>query len=135
MCLRKVMAVLVACLLGACSSGGSGPGEMALEKQLVGHWSTSGDDNLYFGEINPSTKIGSFILVHPDGKVFTHRYKVESADASERVIRTNLLFASGDSREELLVVAKDGRTVDKTTTITGMEIKSQLTRVDDTTAP
>jgi len=131
----RVVAPLVASLLCACSTGDSGPGETALEKQLVGHWSTSGDDNLYFGETDPASKIGSFIMVHPDGKAFTHRYKIESADSSERTIKANLLFASGDSREELLEVAKDGRTIDKTTTITGIEIKSQLTRVDDRTAP
>ncbi len=133
--LVSIAATLVASLLVSCSGGGHGPGEAALEKQLVGHWSTPGDDNLYYGEASPSSKIGSFVMVHPDGKVFTHRYKIESADAGKRTLRVNLLFASGDTREELLVVAKDGTTIDKTTTITGIEVQSQYTRVDDKTAP
>jgi hypothetical protein len=128
--------LLTASLLASCSGGHSGSGESsALEKQLVGHWSTAGDDNLYFGAADPGDKIGSFIMIHPDGKAFTHRYKIESADAGERTIKTNLLFASGDTREETLVISKDGQSIDKTTTITGMEIQSQLTRVDDKTAP
>jgi hypothetical protein len=122
-------------MLGSCSSGDSGPGAAALKSQLVGHWSTSGNDNLYFGATDATSETGSFIMVHPDGKAFTHRYKVESVDSGRRTIKINLLFASGDSREEVLVVAKDGTTIDKSTTITGIEVQSQLARVDDRTAP
>jgi hypothetical protein len=56
-------------------------------------------------------------------------------EPGRRTIKINLLFASGDSREEVLVVAKDGTTIDKSTTITGIEVQSQLARVDDRTAP
>jgi len=131
----RTTAVLIAILLGSCSKGDSGPGALALEKQLVGHWSTAGDDNLYFGSADANSRIGSFVMVHPDGKAFTHRYKIESADVGERTLKINLLFATGDSREETLVVAKDGSTIDKSTTITGIEVTSQLSRVDDSTAP
>jgi hypothetical protein len=133
--LASVIVVLTASLLASCSGGHSGPATAALEKQLVGHWSTSGDDNLYYGPADPSSKIGSFIMVHPDGKAFTHRYKIESADSGDRTIKTNLLFSNGESREETLVMAKDGKSFDKTTVITDIEVQSQLTRVDDNTAP
>ena len=129
-------AILAAALLVSCSSPESGPSRTsASAKQLVGHWSSRGNDNLYFGETDPTSKIGTYILVHPDGKSFTHRYKVESEDPSDRTIRTNLLFADGDSREETLVISEDGKSIEKTTTVTGIEIHSQLTKVDDKTAP
>lgn len=131
----RVMTVLAVAMVGACSGGDSGPAAAALEQQVVGHWSTSGDDNLYYGATDPNSKIGSFVMVHPDGKEFTHRYQIESVDVSERSIKINLLFASGDTREEIFVIAKDGNTIDKRTTITGMEIQSQLTRVDANTTP
>jgi hypothetical protein len=133
----SAMAVLAASLLASCSSGDSGPGgkSAALEKQLVGHWSTPGDDNEYFGVADPGSKIGSYVMVHPDGKAFTHRYKIESADPGKRTIKANLLFASGDSREETYVISEDGKSIEKSTIITDMEIQSQLNRVDDTTAP
>jgi hypothetical protein len=124
--------ILAASLLASCSRGG---GTSALEKQLVGHWATSGDDNIYYGAVDPGSKTGSFIMVHPDGKAFTHRYEIESADSGDRTIKTNLLFSNGESREETLVMSKDGKSYDKTTTITGIEVQSQLTRVDDNTAP
>jgi len=133
--LANVVTVLVVFLLAACSGGDTSPAALALKKQLVGHWATTGDDNLYYGEIDPGSKIGAFVMVHPDGKVFTHRYKVESTDAGKRSIKTTLLFATGDSRGELIVIANDGATFDKTTTITGIEVQSRLTRVDDKTAP
>ena len=129
-------AILALALLASCSSAESGPsGTSASAKQLVGHWSSAGNDHLYFGETDPTSKIGSYILVHPDGKSFTHRYKVESEDPSDRTIKTNLLFADGDSREETLVISEDGKSMEKTTTVTGIEIHSQLTKVDDKTAP
>ena len=90
---------------------------------------------MYFGETDPTSKIGSYILVHPDGKSFTHRYKVESEDPSDRSIRANLLFASGESREETIVISEDGKSMEKTTIVTGIEIHSRLTKVDDKTAP
>lgn len=129
-------AILAVALLASCSSAESGPGgTSASAKQLVGHWSSPGNDHLYFGETDPTSKIGSYILVHPDGKSFTHRYKVESEDPGDRTIRTNLLFAGGDSREETLVISEDGKSLEKTTSVTGIEIHSQLTKVDDKTAP
>jgi len=127
--------ILAVSLLASCS-GGSGSGDASvLEKELVGHWSTPGNDNLYFGETDPSSKIGSYILVHPDGKSFTHQYKVESADTGERTIKAMMLFASGDSREETLVISKDGNSMEGSTMVTGIEIHSQLAKVDDKTAP
>ena len=132
----SAMTILATTLLASCSSGDSGSGENSvLEKQLVGHWSSAGNDHLYFGETDPSSKIGSYILVHPDGKAFTHRYKIESADSSERTIKANLLFATGDSREETYVISEDGKSIEKNTIVTDIEIRSQLSRVDDTTTP
>jgi hypothetical protein len=131
-----ITALLAAALFVSCSSAESGPRRTsASAKQLVGHWSTTGNDNLYFGETDPTSKIGSYILVHPDGKSFTHRYKIESEDPSSRTIRANLLFASGESREETFVISEDGKSLEKTTSVTGIEIHSQLTKVDDKTAP
>jgi hypothetical protein len=129
-------AILAASLLASCSSADSGPsGTSDLEKQLVGHWSTAANDHLYFSETDPASQIGSYILVHPDGKAFTHRYKVESADSSDRAIRTNLLFASGDRRETTYAISEDGKSMESTTIVTGIETHSQLTKVDDKTAP
>jgi hypothetical protein len=131
--LASTLAVLASALLASCSGSGSG-GTSATAKRLVGHWSTPSDDHEYFGETDRASSIGSYILVHPDGKSFTHRYQVESADDGDRTLKINLLFASGDSREETLVVSDDGKSIEKTTVITGIEVRSQLNRVDDKTA-
>jgi len=126
--------VFASALLAACSSG-SGAVDSAYARKLVGHWSSAGNDNLYFGEADTVSKTGSYILVHPDGKAFTHRYKVESVTARERTIKTNLLFAGGDQREQTFVLSEDGKSIETTTVVTGIETHSALTRVDDRTAP
>jgi len=131
-----ITVILAAALLASCSNAEPGPGRTsAATPRLVGHWTSRGNDNLYFGEIDPTTKIGSYILVHPDGKLFTHRYQVESEDPSERSISTTLLFASGNRREETYVISEDGKSMQSTTLVTGIETHSQLTKVDDKTAP
>jgi len=101
----------------------------------VGHWATPSDDHLYFGATDPGTRIGSYILVHPDGKAFTHRYHLESESPGDRTLAVNMLFAIGDSRETTFVIAADGNSMESTTTITGIETRSTQTRVDDKTAP
>jgi len=126
--------ILAASLLAACSSG-SGAAASAYAKKLVGHWSSAGNDNLYFGEVDQATKIGSYILVHPDGKAFTHQYKIESVEPEKRTIKTNLLFAGGDQREQSFLLSDDGQSIETTTLITGIETHSQLSKVDDKTAP
>ena len=130
-----IFAVITCALLAACSKGHPSNGTSALDKQLVGHWANASDDHLYFGPIDPGSKTGSFIMVHPDGKVFTHRYELASEDAGARKLEANLLFASGDSRETTYVISPDGKTLDSTTVITGIETKSQMSRVDDATSP
>lgn len=126
--------MLATALLAACSSG-SGAAASAYAKKLVGHWSSAGNDNLYFGETDAGSRIGSYVLVHPDGKAFTHRYRIESAEPKKRVIKTTLLFADGDKREESFLVSEDGQSVETSTVVTGIETHSQLSKVDDKTAP
>ena len=129
-------AILAAALLAACSGGGSGSdGTSALAKQFVGHWSTASNDHMYFGAIDPGSKVGSYILIHPDGKSFTHRYEIESEDAGDRTLVVNLKFASGDSRETTYVISADATSMESDTIITGIETRSRLTKVDDKTAP
>lgn len=130
----SVATIFATALLAACSSG-SGAAASAYANQLVGHWSSAGNDNLYFGEAAPASKIGSYILVHPDGKAFTHRYKIESVEPRNRTIKTNLLFAGGDQREQSFLVSEDGQSIETTTIITGIETHSELTKVDDKTTP
>ena len=129
-----IATILATALLAACSSG-SGAAASAYAKKLVGHWSSAGNDNLYFGEADQTSKIGSYILVHPDGKAFTHQYKIESVEPRKRTIKTNLLFAGGDQREQSFLVSDDAQSVETTTLITGIETHSQLSKVDDKTAP
>lgn len=135
--MRVVGAVAVlAVLLASCSRGESASsGTSALAKQFVGHWATASDDHLYFGQIDPASEVGSYILVRPDGKSFTHRYEIESEYAGDRTIYVNLLFASGDSRETTYVISADGKSMESTTVVTGIETQSRLTKVDDRTAP
>jgi len=128
--------ILAVALLTACSNASQGAGtDLAVAAKLVGHWSTSGNDNLYYGAIDPATGIGSFVMVHPDGKVFNHRYHVDSATASDRTIRTTLLFADGDSREETFVLSEDGTSLETATVITDIDVHGEQNRVDAKTAP
>jgi hypothetical protein len=136
--MRFLIAIALAAspLFSSCSSGDSASnGESDLAKQFIGHWSTPSDDHLYFGKIDATIKSGSYILVHPDGKAFTHRYEIESEDSDDRTIKVNLLFASGDSRETTYALSADGTSMDSTTIITGIETQSRLTKVNDKTAP
>jgi len=130
----SITIVFATALLVACSSS-SGAAASAYAKKLVGHWSSAGNDNLYFGEADAASKTGSYILVHPDGKAFAHQYKIESVEPKKRTINTNLLFADGDKREQSFALSEDGQSIETTTIITGMEIHSQLSKVDDKTAP
>lgn len=134
--LATVTLVLFASLLAACSSKhGSQAGSSELAGKLVGHWSTGSDDHLYFGPIEAAASTGSYILVHPDGKAFTHKYQVDSADAGSRTIKATFLFASGDSREETFVLSEDAQSAETITEITGIETRGHLTKVDGATAP
>jgi hypothetical protein len=132
----RATSVLVFSLLASCSGGDSGSGgTSALARQFFGHWSTASNDNLYFGQIDPASQTGSYVLVHPDGKSFTHRYEIESEDSGDRTIHANLLFATGDSRETTYVISEDGNSMESATIITGIETHSLLTKVDATTGP
>jgi hypothetical protein len=132
----NAVTILAVFMVAACSSKESrSHGTAAVAPLLVGHWSTHGNDALYYGGIDAASKTGSFIMVHPDGKAFTHRYEIESENPGDRTVKVNLLFASGDSREETVVVSEDGKTLEVTTEITGIEVNSELTKVDDKTAP
>lgn len=131
--LMSVSLILAASLLAGCSRGGVS--DPALAKQLVGHWSTSSNDHLYFGAASAGNATGSYILVHPDGKAFDHHYRIDSTDGSKRVIETTLLFKDGDSREQSFKIAADGRSMESRTMITGIETTSELTKVDEATAP
>jgi len=74
-------------------------------------------------------------MVHPDGKAFNPRYRVDSATASDRTIKATLLFASGESREESYTLSEDGASLETATIITDIEIHGEQTRVDAKTAP
>lgn len=132
--LFTIATLLAASLFVACSGKGEGK-STELAKQLVGHWETGGNDNLYFGATDASTGRGSYILVHPDGKIFEHRYEIDSADAGARKLELKLLFASGDTGETTYVLSKDGTSIDTTMMVTGIETHGHLTRVDEKTAP
>lgn len=132
----SVVAVFAVTLLAACSGSESGPsGTSALAKQMVGHWSTRGNDDLYFGAIEAASKTGSYVLVHPDGKAFAHRYEIDSEDLGDRTITATMLFASGDRREHTFTISEDGNSMESATIVTGIETRSQLSKVDDQTAP
>jgi hypothetical protein len=129
-----VVTALLSALLVSC--GHSAPsGDSALAKQLVGHWATGSDDHLYFGAIDAASHTGSYILVHPDGKAFNHKYRIDAENASDRSLKVTMMFASGDSRETTYVFSADGKTLESVTIITGIETRGELTRVDDATAP
>jgi hypothetical protein len=70
-----------------------------------------------------------------DGRSFTHRYEIESEDPEDRTISANLMFASGHSRETTYLISEDGKSMESTTIVTGIETHSNLTTVDDKTAP
>src|SRR5689334_12936756 len=102
---RRAAALAFTTVLAACSAGSPDAGSAAAASLLVGHWSSAGNDHLYFGPVDAAADSGSYILVHPDGKSFAHRYRVESV--ADRTIHATLLFASGNSRAESYAIADD----------------------------
>jgi hypothetical protein len=103
-------------------------------ESLIGHWSTTSGDNLYYAKIR-ADELGSYILVQPDGNTARHQYKIVSQiPAGERVI-VQLLFSSGDKRNETYIIAKNGKELTATTVFLGMTITSQLRYVDSKTEP
>jgi hypothetical protein len=120
--------------LAACS-GKLSTDENSPAHQLAGHWVSPGNDHLYFGKFDPSSRKGSYLLIHPDGKAFPHQYRVESEDLRKRTVKITMLFVGGDSRETTYTVADDGKSAESTTVITGIDVNSGLKKVDDKTAP
>jgi hypothetical protein len=103
--------------------------------RLIGHWATDAKDQLFYGPIDTASGQGSYTLIHPDGKVFRHAYRIRSTDPARQAVQATYLFADGDTAPVAFVLSADGRTLTSTQEITGMQIDSDAKRVDDRTAP
>ncbi|HEY8682587.1 MAG TPA: hypothetical protein VIM06_05405 [Rhodanobacter sp.] len=104
-------------------------------QRLLGHWGDASGDNLYYGPRDAVSGIGSFIMSHPDSRLFKHHYKVINEDPATQTINVNLLFVDGDSRTETDVVAANGAKLTTGTLLNDHYISGTLDRVDDATAP
>lgn len=125
----------LACL-AACS--GPKPDLSALgdpTPRLVGHWATDSGDQLYYGPVDAATKTGAYTLIQSSGKRFDHAYAVQAGDPSKQAIQATYLFADGDRAAVAFELSADGKTLTSTQEITGMQITTDATRVDDRTAP
>lgn len=103
--------------------------------RLVGHWATVSNDHLYYGPIDAASGQGPYTLIHPDGKIFRHAYRIQATDPTRQAMQAIYVFADGDTAQVALAVSADGRTLTSSQEITGMRIDSDATRVDDRTAP
>lgn len=103
--------------------------------RLIGHWATDANDQLFYGPIDAASGQGPYTLIHPDGKVFRHAYRIRSTDPTRQAIQATYVFADGDTVQVAFALSADGRTLTSTQEITGMRIDSDATRVDDRTAP
>jgi len=103
-------------------------------ERLIGHWSTKSGDHLYYAKAKDDG-LGSYVLVQPDGNTSRHQYKVVSQIPTGERVFVILMFSDGDKRKEEYTISKDGRELEKTTEILGIEVKSKLTYVDNRTAP
>ncbi len=127
---RMLLISLVTLFLVSCGQRDMGtPAE-----RLIGHWSTKSSDHLYYAKTTDDG-LGSYILVQPDGNTARHQYKVVSQIPTGERIIVLLMFSDGDKRQEEYMISKDGRELEETTEIRGMEIKSKLTYVDNKTVP
>jgi hypothetical protein len=135
--LAMVCGALLAASLGACARQAEAPGDLSAlgppSARLVGHWATPTNDELYFGAVDPTYRTGSYVLVHPDKKVFRHTYRVDAEDPSDQHVAVTLLFADGERRDETYVIAADGRSMTSSTVVTGVPTETRLSRVDDAT--
>lgn len=103
--------------------------------RLVGHWATSAGDQLYYGPVDAAAKTGAYTLIQSNGKRFDHAYSVQGSDPSKQAIQATYLFADGDRASVAFELSADGKTLTSTQEITGMQITTDATRVDDRTTP
>ena len=78
-------------------------------------------------------RTGNYVLVHPDKKVFRHKYRIDTEDPSDQHIAVTLLFADGTRGDTKYTVAEDGRSMTESRVITGIPTETALRRVDDKT--
>jgi hypothetical protein len=102
--------------------------------RLIGHWATSLGDGLFFSPIGPNG-MGNYVLVHPDGNVFNHHYKVLSQNVPSGTVVVREFYASGGTGDETFEIADDGKALRATKEVTGMQVTSDLKRVDEAVAP
>lgn len=133
--------VFVLCLL----SSAAAEEKKFSEAWLQGQWKSVADDRLFFGEIQ-ADGLGSYTLVQPgnvplaDGtkrgkRTFKHQYKIVRIDPKKRTLIVMFKFKSGDERQDTFVFAADGKSYAATINITGTEVTTTNTYVDDKTAP
>lgn len=103
-------------------------------ERLVGHWSTSEGDNLYYANVK-SDGVGSYTLVQPDGNTALHQYKIISQIPSGERMIVQLLFSDDSKRNETYFISKDGMRLESTTEIIGMTISSSLKYIDNKVKP
>jgi hypothetical protein len=103
-------------------------------QRLVGHWMTNSGDHEYYGPVDASG-LGSFILVHADGKPVEQQYRVLEEDPGTQMVRVSLLSAGGAATEQTNVISEDGESATATATILGDKVTLAFARMDDAVAP
>lgn len=139
--MKKLTLLLLVTIFFAASSSSGGeqlPGKNGRNlstpaDRLVGHWTNDLEENYYYGKLIDG--IGSYIVVPPDGKPLPHQYKIISQDPGGEKIVVQLLFSSGETREETYLIPKDGSQFKKTTKYRGVEVISLRNYVDDREEP
>lgn len=131
--LKFLFSILLLVLISSC--GKSGRDLSTPHGRLVGHWATDAGDHLYYSKIDSKTEMGTYILVQPNGNTAKHRYKIVSEIPKGERIIVQLLFASGDSRNDTYYISKDGQLLTKKWVFLGEESSITEKYVDNEISP
>jgi hypothetical protein len=101
---------------------------------LVGHWSDSSGDHLYYSA-TANDGIGNYTLVQPNGRIFRHKYRLAQAAAPGADMMIEEIYATGGSNRVTMAFSKDGKKLTTTKDVTGLQISTTYDFADAKTEP
>jgi hypothetical protein len=111
--------------------------------RLVGHWEDEhrGGAECYYGPVDPSTRVGSYVLVDTDGRTGHNYYKIVAENIRENKLTIELRTEKGstDAKDHVYVdleIAPDGYRMDRRLVIKGLPLSDRVYYyVDSKTSP
>jgi len=132
--LKVVIFVTIPLLGSGCNQTRKLPPNSKPSDRIIGHW-VEKETNTYIGKIDLITNTGPYSWVEYNGRTVEHQYQIIKENPSGEMIHINLFLKSGDTREQIHTIPKNGLSMKIETDVAGWKVKNKKRYVDGRTNP